>query len=77
MSEGLAVIIGRGQDLMNVRSCLKTAKDVHQGSFDWVVSRSGALTPSLQITITLVSVEGGEERLQRREELRISLCMNT
>ena len=77
MSEGLAKIVGRGQDLMKVRSSLKTAKNIHQGSFDWIVSRSSALTPSLQTTISLVSVEGGEKCLQCREELRISPLVNT
>ena len=77
MSEGLAKIVGRRQDLMKVRSSLKAAKDIHQGSFDWIVSRASALTPSLETTISLVSVEGGEKCLQSREELRISLCVNT
>ena len=77
MSKGLAEIVGRRQDLMEVRSRLKATKDIHQGSFDWVVSRSSALTPSLQTTISLVSVEGGEKCLQCREELRISLRVNT
>jgi len=58
MGERLAIIIGRRQDLMKVISCLKAAKGVHQGCFDRSVLRSSAVTPSLQTTISLVSVEG-------------------
>jgi len=37
MRVGLAMLVGRRQDLMKVRSCLKAAKDVHWGGFDWIV----------------------------------------
>ena len=62
---------------MEVRSCLKTAKDIYQGSFDRIVPRSSAVAPSLQTMIFLGSIEGGEERLQRREEISMSLFVNT
>ena len=77
MCEGLAIIVRRRHDLMEVRSRLKAAECIYQTGFDWVFSRSSTVTPSLDTPIRLGSLESGEERLQYWGEFWISLSLNT
>jgi len=47
MCEGLVTIVRRRHDLMEVGACLKATECFDQAEFDWIVSRSSAVTPSL------------------------------